>query len=434
MRLAWLIAALVLFITSIALAGEMCSSHGVLAAVCTRCNPKLIPVFKAKNDWCEEHQLPESFCPQCHPERNGAPAGDLEAERAPADGLRIKLASPAVAAMSGIEVEPVREESDQPAVTGFVRLSWDPSRVAVVNPRSAGVIRSLEATTGDRVDQGAILASIESAVVGQDRSRLESAGTRLRVARAGLDRQRKLLQTGVGIPREILASEQEVASAQAEVDAVRAALKITGESSVDGLSSLRSPITGIVTRRTASLSQMVDSEHELFEIVDGSELIAEIEIQETDVTRVQTCQMVEIRFPGLSDRSFTGKLASLSPSIDPRTRTVTGRLTLPNPDGSLRANMYGEARIFVGSSRRSFLLPRPALQRVEDVWLAFVRIAPDEYETRRLTLGETGPDRVHVLTGLEAGEEVVTTGSFLMKTETLKGSIGAGCCEVEGKK
>lgn len=50
-------------------ADAMCSEHGVLEAVCTKCNPALAPIFKAKGDWCEEHGFPESFCPICHPER-----------------------------------------------------------------------------------------------------------------------------------------------------------------------------------------------------------------------------------------------------------------------------------------------------------------------------------------------------------------------------
>ena len=66
--------------------GGFCKEHGVLEAVCTKCNPKLIPVFQAKGDWCAEHGFPESFCPICHPDREGKPAADVAADGAPADG------------------------------------------------------------------------------------------------------------------------------------------------------------------------------------------------------------------------------------------------------------------------------------------------------------------------------------------------------------
>src|SRR5262245_32430681 len=66
-----------------------CKEHGVAEAVCTKCNPALIPVFKAKGDWCEEHGFPESFCPICHPERGGKPAVALAGDDGPADGTKV---------------------------------------------------------------------------------------------------------------------------------------------------------------------------------------------------------------------------------------------------------------------------------------------------------------------------------------------------------
>ena len=65
------------------------------------------------------------------------------------------------------------------------------------------------------------------------------------------------------------------------------------------------------------------------------------------------------------------------------------------------------------------------------VALVFVRIAPDEFEARRVKTGLVEGDRVEIIEGIKAGEDVATKGSFLLKTETLKGSIGAGCCDVE---
>ncbi|MEO5727534.1 MAG: efflux RND transporter periplasmic adaptor subunit, partial [Byssovorax sp.] len=85
-----------------AVEGAICKEHGVLAAVCTRCNPKLIPVFKARGDWCSEHEFPESICPICHPERGGKPAADVSSDNAPTDGTRVKLRTGDTARLAGI--------------------------------------------------------------------------------------------------------------------------------------------------------------------------------------------------------------------------------------------------------------------------------------------------------------------------------------------
>ena len=81
--------------------------------------------------------------------------------------------------------------------------------------------------------------------------------------------------------------------------------------------------------------------------------------------------------------------------------------------------------------RSALIVPREALQWDGCCNLVFVRHSDQLYEPRKVKLGyET--DRFYLVdSGLRAGEEVVTTGSFLLKTEIMKGNIGAGCCEVE---
>ena len=100
----------------------MCAAHGVLEAVCTKCNPKLIPVFKAKNDWCAEHDFPESFCPVCHPELHGRPAMDVAVDEAPADGLRIKFATKEVAQQIGLETSQAVSSDEARVVTATATI------------------------------------------------------------------------------------------------------------------------------------------------------------------------------------------------------------------------------------------------------------------------------------------------------------------------
>ena len=74
-------------------------------------------------------------------------------------------------------------------------------------------------------------------------------------------------------------------------------------------------------------------------------------------------------------------------------------------------------------------VPRAAVQLANGAELVFVRLSDTLYETRRVETGARSQGWVEIRRGVEPGEDVVTVGSFLLKTETLKGSIGAGCCE-----
>ena len=104
-------------------------------------------------------------------------------------------------------------------------------------------------------------------------------------------------------------------------------------------------------------------------------------------------------------------------------------MPLENREGLLRANMFGEARISSTAGEAGVFVPENAVQRTADVPFVFVRRGEREFETRRVKLGPPSGNWVKVESGIQAGEAVVTTGSFLLKTETSKENIGAGCCE-----
>ncbi len=414
--------------------GPVCREHGVLEAVCTKCNPALIPVFKAKGDWCEEHGFPESICPICHPERGGQPQADVSSDSAPADGTTVRFKTKETARLVGLQTEPATEEPDRAEVDATVTIVYDATRVAEVNVRAAGVVRAISADVGTAVAVDAPLAVIESADFGADQSRRATAAGRVAVAEANHRRMKDLHREGIAPEREVLAARQELEAARAELASTRAALGMVGpDRNGAARYTLASPIAGVVTRRAVTIGQLVGTEDVLFEVVDTSMMWAEIEVPEALLQSVAVGQAVVITVDAIEQREFRGTISYLAPAIDPRTRTATARVALPNPDGVLRANMFGRAAIAVrgdsGGSR--VIVPAAAVQRVRDAQLVFVRIAEDAFEARRVQALSSTSEGVAISGRVAPGDQVVTVGGFLLKTETLKGSIGAGCCAEE---
>lgn len=412
--------------------GAFCNEHGVLEAVCTKCNPALIPVFKAKGDWCEEHGFPESFCPICHPEKGGRPSADVKSDGAPADGTKVTFKTKETARLAGIRVVKASQRSSRANIVVTARIVYDATKVAEVNARSSGVVRTMRADVGAKVRAGSALAIIESAEVGADQSRREAARSRVQVAEASYARLKMLHDEGIAAEKQALAARQELDTAKAEFSAAQSALGMVG--SIDGSSSrytLSAPIAGVITERNATIGRLVDTEKVLFEIVDTSTMWAEVDIPESDVSRVVVGQPISLIVDGLGDREFSGTLSYIAPQIDAHTRTAKGRAALENPDGLLRGNMFARARIAVSGSGMSVVVPRQAVQRAKSAHLVFVRLTEDVFEARRVQVGSGDAELVEVSGRLVPGDELATDGSFFLKTETLKGSIGAGCCEVE---
>ena len=413
-------------------ASDMCVEHGVLEAVCTICNPKLAVVFQNKGDWCAEHSLPESFCPICRPEARGLPAAAIQIDEAPSHGVRVRLDSPEIVRRAGIQTEISRPTESGIPVVATAILVADNARNAEIGPRAAGVIRAFHVRLGERVRTGQPLATVESATVADARANLHAARTRLRVAESQLARETELHGSGISPLRSLQEAEEDRDAARAAVSITRGTLRMIGavEDGVDGLFTVRSPIDGVVTERHHTVGEFIPEDVAVFEILDTSVLWADIDLPELHAAHVRVGQRVELEVDGVDGRLFTGQVDYVAPVVDPRTRTVRARAFFDNIDGALRANTYARVRILVKAEDSGALVPRTAIQETRGVQLVFVPISGTEFETRRVRTAPSDGDLVQVVTGIHPGEEVVTTGGFLLKTETLKGSIGAGCCEV----
>ncbi len=410
----------------------MCEEHGVLEALCTRCNRALIPVFRARGDFCEEHQLPESICPICHPERGGRPEAPLAIDDAPADGTRVRLASSDLADEIGLRVVAVARAPDAIEITATARIIYDAMRVARLNARSPGVLRAIHADVGARVEAGAPLLTIASADVAADRTRVSAARTRLEVAQANFDRREGLGE--IVSQRDLADARRERDDARAELAALQASLNVVGGARRGADYVLLSPIAGVVTERTGSIGSFVESEQMLVEVVDPSRVWAELDVPDADLASVRPGLAVDVRVDGIEDRVFSGSLDYLAPSIDAHSRTARGRVPLANDDGVLRANMFARAVIRAPREQPAWRVPRAAVQRARGAALIFVRVADELYEVRRVEVMERAGDVEHVeVRGrISEADRVVVDGAFLLRTETLRDSIGAGCCEEAG--
>jgi cobalt-zinc-cadmium efflux system membrane fusion protein len=427
--------------TSAAAADALCKEHGVLEVICTKCHPKLAAVFQAKGDWCPEHGFPESVCPICHPERGGRPGRDVTAKAGegkaaegdgPADGTKVRFKNKEIARKAGIQTAKAEERTKGGGVVATAKLVYDATRLARVNARSAGVVRELKVDVGAKVKKGATLAVIESAEVGADRSKLRAARARVEAAEKDHARQQMLKREGVSSTKDVIDAERELEAAKAEQAGLASALSVAGAGAGSGGSyTLTAPLAGVVTQRTVTIGKLVGLEELLFEIVDTSAMWAELDVPESDLPSVALEQRVFLQLDGLPGRELSGAIAYVSPEIDSHTRTARARVPLENADGALRANMFGRARIVAAGAQVAVMVPDSAVQRAKSVQLVFLRRAEDEYEARRVEVGSREGNMIEILKGISAGDEVATQGSFLLKTETLKDSIGAGCCDVD---
>lgn len=408
---------------------DWCREHSVPESKCTKCKPALIAGFVEAGNYCREHGYPQDVCPFCHPELVRA-AGQVPPAEAPL-GTRVRLKSADTAAEAGLEVVKVEKQRFAGSLEVVGQLSFDQNRYAQLTAPGEVRIVEVRADIGDDVAAGAPIVVLLSAEVGEEHADLAAARAEVAAAKASVEREARLEAKGISSRRSVEEARAQLARAQAGYDSAVAGLKASGASTAEagGRFELSAPFDGTIVSRDAVAGRSVRDGQVLVEVADLSTLWAMLDVPEADAARVAPGQPVELTLEGVHAESLHATIGRVGSSVDRSTRTVPVRVELANPDHRLKAGMFVRARIQVSAQRDAVLVPKDAVQSAEGRSIVLVRKEASLFEPVTVQLGEQRDGLVEVTRGLEPGQEVVTTGAFLLKTELLKDAIGAGCCE-----
>lgn len=196
----------------------------------------------------------------------------------------------------------------------------------------------------------------------------------------------------------------------------------TGQASRD--ITMYSPVDGFVTKREVYEKMYLQPETELYELVDLSTVWVNAEIYEFEVPYVKVGQPVTMSLTYFPGRTYAGKIAYIYPTVDPTTRTVKVRLEFSNPDFDLKPDMFAEAQLNI-SYGTQISVPQEALLDAGTEQIVFVALGDGYFEPRKVQLGARLDGRIIVLFGLKPGERIVTSGNFLIDSESrLKSAMG----------
>lgn len=425
---------------------EMCpKGHGLPRHFCSRCGNVPSASLDAPDDgWCGEHNRPEVLCAECaraegkRADRGGT-ASAARTCRLPLPVVR--LASSKLARRVGIETALASGERHTHRLACNAEVAYDGNRYAEVHPRVVGLVREVKADVGQRVRRGDVLAVVDAAEVGSAKSQYLLALHAVELARATYDRTHSLvksnavaakhdLETLTGWNRagdDLLNAEQRLRNlGLADADLA----EVAGRRDAAGWLRVVSPIDGEVVARHAVVGEAVEPTGVLFAVADTSRVWLWIDVYQGDLASVQPGRRVDFTIPKTEFAGHAGRVTWVGSGVNPRTRTTRVRAELPNPGGDLRDHQFGHAEVQVGDEHEAVFVPEAAVQRKDDADVVFIPQGDASYRPQRVTTRRTGSaDAVEVTWGLKPGQRVVTTGAFLLKTEIMKGSIGAGCCD-----
>jgi len=182
----------------------------------------------------------------------------------------------------------------------------------------------------------------------------------------------------------------------------------------------RAPASGHVIEKNVVEGQFVEAGEELFRIADNSNVWVVAEVAEADIADIEVGTPVTVTLRAFPNAPHEGKVTFIYPHMRKmETRTVSVRIVLPNPDGSMKPGMYADV-VFHPDANADPVTAVPASAVIDSGTRQVVLLAKGEgrFEPRAVKLGRTGSSYVEVLDGVKDGDEVVTSATFLIDSES----------------
>lgn len=403
--------------------------------------------------------------------RELAPAAEAKAEAAPDDSIRLTAEQ---IKTNGIQTTTAVEQEVDSTFTAVGRVTARPGGSAQVFSPFAGRLIANPAAiprVGGFVKQGAVIAEVDQIITAAERAQLSATAAQFggmaaqlsataAQLQAAIDQAQhevafqqteveraKRLYDGGAIPlKQLQTAEFKFRQAQANLegsrrakeqyDAARAQSEAARKQQTDTPTRvpIRAPISGMVVAADITAGEQIAPAKSLLTIVDLSRVWIEVAVHESRLQAVRRASLVTFATPADPGRAYTGRLVTVNGVIDSANRSATVIFAADNPDGALKIGMTAEARIPGGERARALLIPASAALTEEGRSIVFVEVEAGVYQRRRVAVGERNGESVVVISGLKAGEKVVSVGAASLRSETLRDQIESEDDEKEEKR
>ena len=318
----------------------------------------------------------------------------------------------------GVKFATVELDGQTRSIRAVGKVTYDETRVAHVHTRIDGWIEKVFIDfTGDFVKQGEPLLTIYSPEM------LASQQELLLAARArDLMRNNPLASAAQHGDSLFEAARRRLQLWQLSDEQIEQVLT-TGKPIASV--TLNAPASGFVSERNAFPNQKVTPDSDLYTITDLSRIWIVADVFESDITAIKIGDSAYVSFPSGNVPPLGAKVSYIQPQVDPMTRTLKVRLDAANPGLRMKPEMFINVEFGIKGARQ-LVVPAEAVLDTGDRQTVFVDLGDGYLEPRQVVVGDRFGDRVAITGGLAAGERVVSSGTFLIDSESQLKAAASG--------
>ena len=284
-------------------------------------------------------------------------------------------------------------------------------RGVTVSADLPGIVESIAFESGRSVREGEVLAQLDTR---QEHAQLAAVEAARDLARLNFERMRGLVDEGAISRADYDRAAAEQKETEARVGEIRATI---------ARKTIRAPFSGILGIRQANLGQYLAGGDPIVPLQSLHPIYVNFGVPQQEARQVRAGRHVRITTEDLAGVEFTGRVTAIDSLVNEATRNVQVQATLPNPDGKLRPGMFVQTAVILGASRSVVTLPASAISYApygDSVFVVTDLKDPKDRPYRGVRqqfvkLGGTRGDQIAVVSGIKAGDEIVTSGVFKLR-------------------
>jgi len=329
----------------------------------------------------------------------------------------------------GLETATVKRKAIELVISAPGQIVPNQNQQAIISPFIESSVNCVFKNVGGRVKKGDLLVCLTSPEIGILRAEYDKAKAELKIQKQNFQRKEKLFKENIISDKSF--QEANLSKKLADVNYNYAMKKLLAlgikENEIDTPPSehsdavgstihLYAPISGLITFRDASIGQKVNTSSRMFEIIDLKNVWLEADVFEKDLTKIRIGQKVKLTVTAYADEIFTGKIFYIGNTLNQSTKTIKLLVEISNQNEKLKPGMFANTFIVVGEKEKTLVIPKNAI--LEDESLNIVFVKEDEgFHRHVVTTGIISDGSVEIISGLAAGDVVVTKGNYQLKSK-----------------
>ena len=297
---------------------------------------------------------------------------------------------------------------------GFI----EPNQGVTLSTELAGTIDAITFESGKPVKADQLLLSLDSTV---ERANLRASQAKLPAAKAKFDRFQNLYKTSSISKEQLDEAEAAYRSLEADIESLKATI---------ARREVRAPFSGVVGLRNVFLGQYLQPGTYIVRLEDTSVMRLRFTVPQTDISKIKLGQTIKINVDAYPQTQFDGHITAIEPAVNFQSGLIQVQADIPNNDGQLRSGMFARASIILPTVKDQIVIPQTAISFTlygQNVYVLKEGEETDKEGNKVKVLrakqvvvkaGERRGNDVHVLSGIQAGDQIVLSGQVRLSNDT----------------